>query len=90
MNQKDKSKKNTIDKLRITLDNPAIILPKEQNQKNLESLRQRLLGTTRFSSIISNNIKENEFLQPQVSIYKLKMPDISKKLEKKYDEVDID
>jgi len=75
MQENVKSKKERLEKLRIILDNPSNGKLHPEDEKHLEALRRRLVGSSKESTVyIHRSIKEDseeriDPLKPQVKIY---------------------
>jgi hypothetical protein len=84
MKEINKSKKRTIDKLRLILDNPNVVTENGRDDKYLDSIRSRMIGTYKFYQFSHEPIvKEDQLLQPQVTIHEGKSTEISKDVEEK-------
>jgi len=75
MQKNEKSKKERLEKLRIILDNPSNGKLHPEDEKHLEALRRRLIGSSKESTVyIYKNYKEDnkekiDPLKPRVKIY---------------------
>ena len=75
MQENEKSKKKTIEKLRMILDNPYSEDLHIENEKNLDTLRERLAKSNNenFSYIHETFVSEDDSLKANVTIHKKEM-----------------
>jgi ribosomal protein S13 len=72
MQENEKSKKKTIEKLRMILDNPYSEDLHIENEKNLDTLRERLAKSNNgnFSYIHETFVSEDDLLKASITIHK--------------------